>query len=313
MLIDEALSFPNETTGSLSSRLQGRLSARSSSDEVAATSQRLSARSEHLREQHIAAVKERAARETQRAEEAAARKRRREALCAAVQAADGVPMPLKSRQDSESPLAPTPGRSSPTPGTDSPAPICSTPRPAAETAERTWGCPSTSPASAPAASVAVADPMAAVGPPSSGLSPRRSVDGSNMASLGLSVAPPPLEQPGAALQITPRNAQSPRRQPEMPTIVEVCRAASLSLAGGRHTPAAALPDAPSLRRSMALTRLPLRGPQDPAEDDYSPERPPRNLLRSFERQLYAVELTGGRTGRCYEIRWADGSSRRVFV
>ena len=58
---------------------------RSSQEDIASTSARASERSRQLREQHIAHRIERAARETQRGEEAAARKRRRENLCAAIQ------------------------------------------------------------------------------------------------------------------------------------------------------------------------------------------------------------------------------------
>ena len=92
----EIVEFPNETRRDIPDALRERLSARSMED-VAATSQRSIERSQLLREAHINAVKERAARETQRGEEAAARKRRREALCAAVKEAHGM-QALKSVQ-----------------------------------------------------------------------------------------------------------------------------------------------------------------------------------------------------------------------
>ena len=90
------------------------------------------------------------------------------------------------------------------------------------------------------------------------------------------VAPLALQQSqvNKPSHMTPRSAQSPRRQPEMPTIVE-----------------------------------------EENEDYESPERPPRNIFRPFERTLYQMETPNGgglSLTRCYELRWPDGTSRRIY-
>jgi hypothetical protein len=66
----------HEAVKSMPEDLQSRINFKKTTEEVAADSERMSARSELLREAHLRAVRERAARETQRGEEAAARKRR---------------------------------------------------------------------------------------------------------------------------------------------------------------------------------------------------------------------------------------------
>jgi hypothetical protein len=264
--------FPNETSRSLSDELQNRLSFQRSQLDLELKSQRVS-RSEMLRDAHIHSVKERAARETQRADEAQMRRRRREALCKDVQNANG--MPTKARALSHRSAAALAEGSG----------VCSTPRPVHGAA----GAPSAAPpmrmsAPLPLGISVPLDPMANVSP--SGNSPRRSQPpGSNsprrsqppeakspIASLGLrmtSLAPLETLPP---VGLSPRSAQSPRRAPEMPTIAE-----------------------------------------DPREEDFSPDRPPPHRLRAFERTLFTVETTTGVSRLCYEIRWLDGTVRRMYA
>jgi len=281
-------------------------SHRSSTDEQAATSERASARAQMLREAHINSVKERAARDSQRAIEAAARKRRRETINAAVlearmlsvtpalaAAADdpviqepllasrmkrdaekarrdalaaGIPNRSKARMETE--LSPHGMSRKVLMQTEEAMPsmepltgggVCSTPRPA----EGQSRFPPFEMAAM------AANPGLATNPPAS------IAAAGDAEALEVNVAPLAL-QPTVNKQpqhTTPRSAQSPRRQPEMPTIVE--------------------------------------------EDDevlfYSPERPTRNICRSFERCHTKIPgPSGGRLMACYEIRWPDGSTRKIY-
>ena len=78
--LGKVLEFNNETARDLPESTRARLAASYKEDtpveEQQQNSQRLTARSERLRQAHIDSVKERAARESQRSEEASARKRR---------------------------------------------------------------------------------------------------------------------------------------------------------------------------------------------------------------------------------------------
>ena len=289
-------SVANET---LNDSLQSRLAFQSSND-LAAASQHRRTRSEILRDAHIDNVQDRAARETQRADDASARRRRVEAHTPQ-QHADGqpkAPMALGSGS--------LPDHDLPSPAVD----VARTPSHPAKEAAGSAAAPSTAPfaapllaappfaappftappfAAPPLAAPPLAAPLAATplgisapldplanspsGASPSGASPRRGLEASptNIANLGLKMTSlPPLEQ--LPENLSPRTAQSPRRVPEMPTITE-----------------------------------------DPREDDFSPDKPPRNIVRAFEREVYTVETASGRTCRCYEIRWPDGSTRRVFA
>jgi hypothetical protein len=89
MLPPEQLStvveFPNETCREMPESLRSRLEATPRNiEEQAATSERASARAHMLRDAHLTAVKERAARDSQRAVEAGERKRRRDSINLAV-------------------------------------------------------------------------------------------------------------------------------------------------------------------------------------------------------------------------------------
>ena len=75
--ISFSLDVPHETSRSLSGSLQARLQPPERSvEELRADSERATERTRQLREAHIESVKERAARESQRCDEVAARKRR---------------------------------------------------------------------------------------------------------------------------------------------------------------------------------------------------------------------------------------------
>ena len=290
-VVESWVEFPNETRREMPDTLRSRLEYQRSNQDEAELSERASQRSEraeHLREAHINSVKERAARDSQRAADAAARKRRRETINAAVlearslsntpalaAAADdpvivepllasrmkrdaekarreslaaGVPNGRKARMETE--LSPPYGvaarkavlmasaeeerLSSPHPAVASAEPaggggVCSTPRPAVDSG---YG------------------PFDMEMPPLQAASPERTLD-LNVAPLALNSSPQSNKQP----HVTPRSAQSPRRQPEMPTIVE----------------------------------------EDHDLLFDSPERPARNIYRSFERFHEKIEGPSGAT------------------
>lgn len=164
--------------------------------------------------------------------------------------------------------------------------VCSTPRPVEREPERQvleWASiPTGAGLVAPSGA---ANLIPADTPLPSKASPRRSLEISSAASATtpaarLDLSTQQQQQQFSTHAFTPR--MSPRRQPEMPTIVE-----------------------------------------EEDEDYDSPERPQTNARRAFERDVYKVPVnehsrfhvegsSASRMMTCYEIRWADGSFRRIY-
>ncbi|KOO32143.1 hypothetical protein Ctob_008736 [Chrysochromulina tobinii] len=85
------------------------------------------------------------------------------------------------------------------------------------------------------------------------------------------------------------------------------------------TSLAPLETLPPVGLSPRSAQSPRRAPEmptiaeDPREEDFSPDRPPPHRLRAFERTLFTVETTTGVSRLCYEIRWLDGTVRRMYA
>ena len=52
--------------------------------------------------------------------------------------------------------------------------------------------------------------------------------------------------------------------------------------------------------------------EDECEDAWFEQFPARPVERAFERSYYRVQQPNGSFVYCYEIRWADGSSRKLY-